>query len=401
MRVLYIGVYAESTTIDLINKNSNKDLSVSIAATNYTYLICEGLKNKLNYNCSNLFLVPMGMYPGCKLLFWPPKIERGNFYIPFINILIIKQITIGLFLFFYSIFWYFKQPFNEKKLVIFSSLYLPFLISISPLKLFKNLKIVSFVPDMPEYEFLYSKSRFSIKKVLIPLYIFLSKSFVSIIDYFVFITKYMVSSFPKRPYSIIEGFVNNKLDTEIDIEFLDKNSIMYSGALFEKYGIDLLLKAFIEINGDYELWLFGSGDMEDVIIKFSNLDPRIKYFGLKSHDEVLTYQKKAKLLLNPRPSNCEYTKYSFPSKLMEYLASGTPVLTTRLPGIPDDYSDKMFFIDLETVEGIKDSMLNCLSKSQVELNLFGYNAKLYVTKNKNNYRLIEDLIVNLSNSIHS
>jgi hypothetical protein len=86
---------------------------------------------------------------------------------------------------------------------------------------------------------------------------------------------------------------------------------------------------------------------------------------------------------------------------MEYLASGTPVLTTRLPGIPDDYSDKMFFIDLETVEGIKDSMLNCLSKSQVELNLFGYNAKLYVTKNKNNYRLIEDLIVNLSNSIHS
>ena len=38
--------------------------------------------------------------------------------------------------------------------------------------------------------------------------------------------------------------------------------------------------------------------------------------------------------VNPRQNNEEFTKYSFPSKTMEYLASGVPVVAYKLDGIP-------------------------------------------------------------------
>lgn len=395
MTALFIGVYADPNTISLINRNSKNSGSVSIAAIKYTHLIGEGIENEFGHNSTKLFLVPLGMYPICKFLIWFPRKINDSYYIPFINIIFFKQISISVYLFFFSFFWYFKNYRINQKYIFFSCVYLPFLIGLFPLKIFKSVYVTTFVPDLPEYEFFYSKSLFSLKFFFVPLYIYLSKKIISLSDYYVFITKYMVDFFPTKPYSIIEGFVDIK-NNNIEVEVYKRNAIMYSGALLDKYGITYLLKAFIQIKGDYELWLFGNGDMDDIINKFSNLDSRIKYFGVRPNSEVLVFQKKAKLLINPRPSNNDFTKYSFPSKLMEYLVSGTPVLTTRLPGIPDDYSDKMYFIDCETVDGIKESILKCFSKSQTELNLFGFNAKLYVINNKNNYTLINNLVCEIS-----
>ena len=93
---------------------------------------------------------------------------------------------------------------------------------------------------------------------------------------------------------------------------------------------------------DIELWLFGSGDMEKDITDYCKSDQRIKYFGMVPREKVVKFEKKAKLLVNPRPTNNEFTKYSFPSKTIEYMASGTPLLTTRLPGIPSEYFDHVF-----------------------------------------------------------
>ena len=45
-------------------------------------------------------------------------------------------------------------------------------------------------------------------------------------------------------------------------------------------------------------------------------------------------------------------KYSFPSKNMEYMVSGTPVLTTRLPGMPMEYYPYVYFIEEESADGI-------------------------------------------------
>ena len=69
---------------------------------------------------------------------------------------------------------------------------------------------------------------------------------------------------------------------------------------------------------------------------------------------------------------------------MEYMASGTPVLTTKLPGMPDDHIPYVFLIEDETVEGIKDALCNVFSKTDEELHLFGAEAKKYILREKNN-----------------
>ena len=58
--------------------------------------------------------------------------------------------------------------------------------------------------------------------------------------------------------------------------------------------------------------------------------------------------------MNPRFTGAEYTLYSFPSKNIEYMVSGTPVITTRLAGIPDDYYPYVFVFEEEINENIND-----------------------------------------------
>jgi glycosyltransferase involved in cell wall biosynthesis len=90
------------------------------------------------------------------------------------------------------------------------------------------------------------------------------------------------------------------------------------------------------------------------------------------------------LLINPRPTTEEFTKYSFPSKNMEYMASGTPVLTTRLPGMPEDHKPYVYFIDEETPEGVKTALQTVLSQDDQALHQFGAAAKAFILKEKNN-----------------
>jgi glycosyltransferase involved in cell wall biosynthesis len=89
----------------------------------------------------------------------------------------------------------------------------------------------------------------------------------------------------------------------------------------------MLVHAFIDANvGNSELHLYGDGDFADELEEIARNNERIKYFGVKPNDYVVAEQLKVILLVNPRPTNEEYTRYSFPSKNMEYMVSGTPVL---------------------------------------------------------------------------
>ena len=87
--------------------------------------------------------------------------------------------------------------------------------------------------------------------------------------------------------------------------------------------------------------------------------------------------------MNPRPTTEEFTKYSFPSKNMEYMVSGTPLLTTRLPGMPKEYYPYVFLIEDETIDGYAKALADALSRTEDELVNFGQKAKKFVLENKN------------------
>jgi glycosyltransferase involved in cell wall biosynthesis len=162
-----------------------------------------------------------------------------------------------------------------------------------------------------------------------------------------------------------------------------KKVVMYSGALGLRYGLGDLVEAFSRIKGkEYELWLCGAGNARKMITDYAKKDDRIHYLGVLARNEVLALQKQATVLVNPRHKTEEYTKYSFPSKTMEFLASGTPVIMSHLDSIPDEYDDYIFYFDDESVEGMKNLIESVCEKPREELREFGLKASEFILSQK-------------------
>lgn len=394
MKILVVGTNLDDELIQKYNSKSRESAQTSVAAVKYSRLIKKGFEANLE-DVNHVFLPSIGMYPHCKELFWSKKNIGDDNYLRFINIIFFKQITICISLFFTILKWFWKNK-NDKCYVVFTFIYLPFLLAIIPFKIFGKIKFVSFVPDLPSYSFSYSEGGGWIKNKFVPTYIFITNNLNALIDFYVYITKYMTTVFPNKPNMIMEGLSDFVIDNTI-VEKSVTKSLMYSGALYEKFGIKNLVDAFVKINGDYELWLFGKGDMVDYIENISKIDSRIKFFGTQPNAEVLIYQKNATLLINPRFTDNEFTKFSFPSKLIEYLYSGTPVITTKLAGIPGDYNEVFYFVENESVDGFKEIIEICFAKDAEELSYIGEKGKRFVLEQKNYKLQIKKLIENLKN----
>ena len=394
VKVMLVGVCVEERFVPKLNRISSSEASISIAAIKYSRLIYEGFKHHLNQDCTGVFLVPIGMYPLSSILYFKPRMFRGCYYLPFVNILLLKQASIALSLSYFAIKWC-RANREEKKIVVLTCIYLPFLIPFVFLKWAAKLKMASFIPDLPQYEFSYAKTKFSLKKMLVPLYVRLTNVTCGIFDYFIFISDCMKYKFKKKPFTVVEGFVDTACDLSDKSSTVEKKIIMYAGALYEKFGIRNLVRAFLLIPGDYELWLFGKGEMESEIRIAAESDPRIKLWGNVPNKEVLEFERSATVLVNPRFTSNEFTKYSFPSKILEYMSSGRPVLTTRIESIPDDYHDKLYFIDDESVEGMREAIQECVGKPDAELTDFGRRARAYVLAEKNNIVRIAEVIQGL------
>ena len=117
--------------------------------------------------------------------------------------------------------------------------------------------------------------------------------------------------------------------------------------------------------------------------KLCAVHPNLEYRGVAPNEEIVAEEMKATLLVNPRPTTEEFTKYSFPSKNMEYMASGTPLLTTKLPGMPEEYHQYVYLFEEESVQGYVNALRKVLSLPADTLYVKGEQAKKFVLQNKN------------------
>lgn len=160
----------------------------------------------------------------------------------------------------------------------------------------------------------------------------------------------------KIKHIIMEGIVDvESMDKSIK-NFEDKKSIiLYTGTLRKIFGVMNLVNAFRMVQDDNaELWICGSGDSKEAIEEAARKDARIKFFGLVDSKTALEMQHKATILVNPRTSEGEYTRYSFPSKTMEYLLAGRSVIINRLPGIPEEYYEYVYTPKDESIKAFAD-----------------------------------------------
>lgn len=264
-------------------------------------------------------------------------------------------------------------------------------------------KIILIIPDLPQFMDL---SPSVIKKYLKRFDMCLINTLMKYIDGYILYSEHMstILKLVDKKWTCITGVVNFKEGrvklNSVKLDGKKKCKIcLYAGTLSIKYGIDVMIEAFLKANLDnVELHIYGSGGMADYVNKMSVLHANIKYYGFQSNEIIKIAEQNASLLLNIRNSNDAYTRYSFPSKLLEYMQSGTPVLSTKLDGIPDEYNKYIYIVDSYDADIISLKMKTILEKSEYELREFGNLAQEFVLRN-NNYLAQASKINSFLNSL--
>jgi glycosyltransferase involved in cell wall biosynthesis len=160
---------------------------------------------------------------------------------------------------------------------------------------------------------------------------------------------------------------------------------MYSGMLNEMNGIPALLEAFGRLREPgWRFWIYGGGPLAGTVEEAARRDPRIEF---NSWDRVLAAevrrrQRQATVLVNPRPSGERVNRYTFPSKLMEYLASGTATVSTAMPGIPEEYHPHLELARDESPDGLAQAIRRAAMRPEAERLARGARTREWVLREK-------------------
>lgn len=386
--ILYISTVCSPETFDYIFKSSV--IKPSHAAQKFNRLLVEGFAtNESECSIDVLSSIPVTTLSQ-KKKWWALRKDKYKGivfrYIPFLNFFIFKHFYI-FFGVFYQIFRWRIRNNNHDRIVIFNILEKGLVWSSFLACKLTGQKMMVLVTDLPGMLVDSSPKSGLLSRFIVSMSMFVLHR----MDFYVILTKQMneVVNPKEKPYMVMEGLVDSEVELisnrVVDVNQLDKRIFLYAGGIYKKYGVKKMIDAFLLLKEkNIELHIYGSGDLESSMSDYCATDNRIKYFGVVSNDIVVERLKTATLLINPRPTVEEFTKYSFPSKNMEFLVSGTPLLTTRLLGIPSEYYDYCFFFDDESILGMKSTFENLLSKSKLELIAQGIKGQEFVLRNKSN-----------------
>gem|GEM_PF-3633055 len=321
MRIAYICYITNQST-------ARTSQPVDILSKGVIYGLEKASSNKIDV----FSVFPVPMFPRSRVIFSPVgrfKVGETSVarYIPFINVPLIKQLTIFIAFFFQLLGWAWHYRKEKNKIILSYGLFSPIAL---PAYTIARLFSASFVPQMPDPPFS-SRDYKGWKKKLMDIDACLSKWMLKRVSYCVGLTQQLCEDFaPGAAHHVHKCGINPEQIHEPALrEPASRHVVIYSGLLGEYYLIPLILESFEFLDPDkYELHIYGKGVYEKQVIEAQQRCGHIKYMGFVPHDELVRNQQAASLLLSPKDPRHPIVHYNFSSKLLEYLAGGTPVLMT-------------------------------------------------------------------------
>lgn len=393
MQILYISTSSSERLINQIHQETG--CNPGYAMQKFNRLLIKGLIGS-DVTVSTLSNPPITRSVSSKFIIRLKKEEENSIryrYVPILNIPIVKHLFVILYAFFFVLFWGIKD--GRNKTIICDVLNVSVCLGALLATKINRVQSVGIVTDIYGLMVGTSKNRFN--RFISRCAHYIHDLYVASYDKYILLTEQMNERVnPKRkPYIVMEALCDSSLLTHefSPIHKAKPRTLLYAGGLYAKYGVKMLVEGFIKANlKDVKLVLYGSGSYEEELSEVCRKHVNVEFRGVAPNEIVMEEELKATLLVNPRFSTEEFTKYSFPSKNMEYMVSGTPLLTTTLPGMPKEYYPYVYLFEEETIESYAKTIKYILSLPADELQRKGSLAKQFVLENKNNIHQSERIV---------
>lgn len=182
-----------------------------------------------------------------------------------------------------------------------------------------------------------------------------------------------------KPGYIFEGLVEDRQYEKYGEN--KKPYFFFGGALMKKYGIYDLIHAFKQLdNQDIELFICGHhGDKTKLKEEIGDAQ-NIKFLGLLPVNKVMEYESNAIACINPRPFSEDLDRYSIPSKTLEYMSMGRPVISVRNTKLMEKFPDEVIWVQSSEPENLVKGMKKVLDMTEVERENLGEKIKNRVLK---------------------
>lgn len=366
----------------------------------YQWAVIDGLvRNKADFtvvSCPFLPAFPIRykkLYTPCSPIFYNGK-KIGDM-IPYNDLLVYKTISIENALRNYVRQWIYNNKQSDDKLMVLTyQPYHPFIAALKQFQRNHEISVASIVTDLVDDMLNFKDNQGPLKRIQCFYEKMKTKYQYKFIDKFVLLTKAMEDFIPQAVGRsiVVEGMSNTQMQLEHKHNTKNK-TILYTGLLESYTCVDDLVSAFMKIsNRNIRLVICGAGPLKSKIEEAALLDKRIDFKGLVSREQALLLQRESTILINPRKPNGGLTKYSFPSKTMEYLSSGTPMIGYKLEGIPEEYFDYFFTIDSLDEPSLIAKIVEVISLSDEELFAKAKSAYNFIVEKKTSYSQVKRIV---------
>ena len=355
----------------------------------FQWALIDGLKAGMGEGetLSILNALPVGVYPTHYRKLWLPGSQTHAHFreLASLNLPWFKQRMRMWLAERYLEQWIAASPYNRT--ILLYTLYLPYMQAIARVKQrHPDVQTSVIVTDLPN-ELGIASGRNGLLKRIEYWRGRRCLSLVNTFDGYVLLTQPMADALhiDQKPAIVLEGLVVSDVTTQGQIAIPEdrRPAVLYSGTLNRELGIAELLTSFQGLDG-VQLWLCGRGDMVAEVEQAAKENRNIHYFGFVAQETALALQTRASALINPRTAQGIFTRYSFPSKTLEYMRSGKPVLCCKLEGIPDEYDAYLRYIDPQTPEGIRAAVLALFALPKQERSDIGVRSRHFALEHKNN-----------------
>jgi glycosyltransferase involved in cell wall biosynthesis len=209
---------------------------------------------------------------------------------------------------------------------------------------------------------------------------------------------------PRDKVFVVENFALNELFDNYDVTKKERNKpvILFLSNLIAEKGILEVLNALIAVkNANIEFKAYVAGKIEkefekSIFEKMQTIGDDIEYMGIINGEKKYSVLNSSNIFILPT----YYKMEGQPISILEALAMGNIIITTKHAGITDILSDKNgFFVEKKNALDIKNAILEIANDINGQIEKF---EKVNIEYAKNNFTedLFSEKIITIVNGIN-